>query len=82
MAKILVSREPKTERDAPRRWRSDLPIANPSGDGMRYLYGCYFPRTDLNVNDMGTRGTGRPVNVVWLDELEDQGGPLPPGELA
>lgn len=34
-------------------------------------YGCYFPGTDLDVKQMGGRGTGAPVNVEWLDPVDD-----------
>lgn len=28
-------------------------------------YGCFFPSTDLNVNEMGGRGTGKPTGVYF-----------------
>jgi hypothetical protein len=50
----------------PRRWRKKVYEVKPSHrDG--WLYGCYFPGTDLNVSDMGVRGTGVPSGVEWLD---------------
>lgn len=42
--------DPKT----PRPWRLDG------------SYGCYFPSSDLNVGQMGGRGTGEPKDVEWL----------------
>ena len=32
----------------------------------KLVYGCYFPSTDLNVHEMGWRGTGKPKDVEWL----------------
>lgn len=48
-------------KDPPRRWKR--------GDS----FGCYFPNTDLNVGEMGGRGTGCPKgpDVEWLDEIDD-----------
>lgn len=59
-----------SDKDAPRRWRSRLRLI--SAGRLRYMHGCYFPATDLNVTDMGQRGTGEPRDVVWLDDLVDQ----------
>ena len=54
--------------DRPRRFRWPVPAGerHPNGSDARYRYGCYFPRTDLCVNDMGHRSTGEPAGVEWL----------------
>lgn len=45
--------------DLPRVWRRT--------EGGRVVgYGCYFPSTDLNVNEYGARGTGAPRDVEWV----------------
>lgn len=54
------------EQKRPRRWRR--------GDA----YGCYFPGTDLNVHQMGGRGTGAPKDVEWLDPIDDLSWLKPP----
>lgn len=58
---------------APRLFR--CPVAtgskHPNGSAARWIHGAYFPLTDLVVNDMGGRGTGKPVGgpgFEWLDE--------------
>jgi hypothetical protein len=48
---------------APRRWKK-------VSEGSE-SYGCYFPGTDLNVGQMGGRGTGAPKDVEWLDSVDD-----------
>lgn len=53
-----VEAERKNDR-SPRRWRR--------GEE----HGCYFPSTDLNVGQMGGRGTGAPKDVEWLDPVDD-----------
>ena len=45
-------------QDKPRPWQRRV------GDMVHY--GCYFPTTDLNVSEMGGRGTGQPENVEYL----------------
>lgn len=53
----------------PIRWRLRLePGSKVCGRTPEYLYGCYFPTTDLNVAEHGGRGTGKPADVEWLDE--------------
>ena len=47
------------DRDTPRRFRGK--------PGSGFEHGCYFPKTDLVVSDMGQRGTGEPKDVEWLD---------------
>lgn len=55
--------------DKPRRFRMKIDSANhPTGRGLDYIHGCYFPATDLVVGEMGGRGTGVPSGVDWLDE--------------
>lgn len=51
----------------PRRFRV---LRKEKADGRygSYVYGCYFPGTDLCVGAMGDRGTGIPNDVEWLDE--------------
>lgn len=51
------------DRNRPRRWVRQ--------EDSKTVYGCYFPGTDLNVGQMGGRGTGAPENVEWLDPVED-----------
>lgn len=59
----------------PMRFRVAVPDGrlHPNGSNGPYVYGCYFPNTDLCVRDMGHRSTGKPTNVQWIDE-EGQGG--------
>lgn len=61
--------------DCPEREASRRPILfrcrtingqHPNGSEAPYVYGCYFPMTDLCVGDMGSRGTGKPKDVEWL----------------
>lgn len=54
----------------PRRWRKRLDEPHRI-TGDQYVYGVYWPATDLCVNDAGNRGTGIPLNVEWLDEPSD-----------
>ncbi len=53
-------------RRRPRRFRVKTQ-KHPNGSDSPYVYGCYFPLTDLVVGDMGGRGTGKPEEVEWLD---------------
>ena len=55
------------KRQQPRRFRIRLSGAHPNGSDSPYIYGCYFPLTDLVVGDMGGRGIGCPQDVEWLD---------------
>ena len=58
----------------PRRFRQRIQDGgmHPSALGRtQYLWGVYFPLTDLVVGDMGNRGTGKPKDVEWLDSVED-----------
>lgn len=55
----------------PRRWRKRVD-KHPNGSGAGYFYGCYFPKTDLCAGEMGTRGTGMPNDVEWLDEPAEE----------
>ena len=63
---------PMLERkNRPRRYRTLCPYnKHPNGRASLYIYGCYFPMTDLCVGDMGGRGTGMPQDVEWMDEEE------------
>ncbi len=66
-------------KNQPRRFRRPIEdgVLHPNGSQLRYRYGCYFPATDLVVNDMGGRGTGEPDNVEWLDgELAGEKSPF------
>ena len=45
--------------DIPRPWRRTSNTGHIS-------YGCYFPTSDLNIDEMGSRGTGCPRDVEWL----------------
>jgi hypothetical protein len=65
-----MSRESK-----PRRWRIKTPEKDQVGAGSRvYIYGCYFPGTDLLITDMGVRRTGEPQweGIEWLDPKEGE----------
>lgn len=60
--------------DTPRRWRKVLPFGmkHPVVKDSQYIHGCYFPRTDLCIDDCGKRSTGKPEDsglcgVEWLD---------------
>lgn len=57
------------DREVPRRWRRRLAPdeKHPTGRDSEYVYGCYFPGTDLNVGQMGGRGTGADPRVEWID---------------
>lgn len=57
------------DESTPRRWRKRID-KHPCCD-RNYIEGVYFPQTDLNVTEMGLRGTGIPYNVEWLDEPTD-----------
>lgn len=57
--------------EAPKRFRYPVQPGDkhPNGSDNRWRYGCYFPATDLCVNDTGGRGTGKPSEVVdWIDK--------------
>lgn len=43
---------------------------HPNGTSEKFIFGVYFPLTDLVVTDMGGRGTGFPryKGIVWIDE--------------
>jgi hypothetical protein len=43
--------------DVPMPWKRIVPGG--------FEYGCYFPSSDLNVSEMGHRGTGKPEGVEW-----------------
>lgn len=62
----------------PRRFRVRLTDGSkhPSGRAVPFVYGCYFPQTDLYVNDMGIHRTGEPKGVEWLDREGDVTIPL------
>lgn len=77
----------------PRRYR--WPVTDQNRDAWRkrygsedglpkdgYWYGCYFPRKDLNVSEMGQLGTGEPhyPGIEWLDGCWLEGGPMSPVE--
>lgn len=70
--------------DFPLRWRVRLPPGTKvCGRTPEYLYGCYFPTTDLNVAEHGGRGTGRPTDVEWAEEAgrtKDTASPSVPTE--
>lgn len=57
-------------KEQPRRFK--LPVQDgqkhPNGSESPFIYGCYFPMTNLVVYDMGQRGTGQPKDVEWIDE--------------
>lgn len=53
------------KRDVPRRFYKIF-------DGRTY-FGAYFPGTDLIIWQDGRRGTGRPKDVFWLDEVDPEG---------
>ncbi len=56
--------------EKPFLWRKRLPDgAKVCGHNSEYLFGCYFPKTDLNVAETGQRGTGKPNDVEWLPEV-------------
>jgi hypothetical protein len=58
---------------APLRWRIKLvPGTAVCGRTPEYFYGCYYPTTNLNTGESGSRGTGRPSDVEWLDGTEQQ----------
>ncbi len=53
----------------PRRWLYADPSNSPGLGrpvGMP-MYGTYFPGTDLCIYDTGTRRTGKPKGVTWID---------------
>jgi hypothetical protein len=58
----------KEEKNTPLRFRIRLNAQHPNGSKALYRYGCYFPLTDLVVGDMGWRGTGKPIDVEWIDK--------------
>jgi hypothetical protein len=45
-------------------------LHHPNGTDAEYLYGCYFPQTDLCISEMGHRSTGCPnyPDIEWLDD--------------
>jgi hypothetical protein len=45
--------------DRPRRWKSAK------------CFGCYFPGTDVSVDDAGKKSRGMPADVEWLDAVSD-----------
>lgn len=49
----------------PRRFRLNV---SPTGTPPKYVWGCYFPESDLCVTQDGSRGTGLPPKVEWLDD--------------
>jgi len=54
-------------KNAPMPWR----IAMEGGALLlgrlrEFEYGCYFPSSDVNVNEAGHVGTGKPEGVEWL----------------
>lgn len=57
--KLLQTAREKAIDRVPRRWKKGG------------LYGCYFPSSDLNVGQMGGRGTGVPKDVTWIDSIAD-----------
>lgn len=71
----IERRNEMTKKGGPKRFRFRhviVPASASSTASMHpkdaeWQFGCYFPRTDLCVTDMGNRGTGRPTNVEWLD---------------
>lgn len=56
------------KKNRPRRFRVRLENnRHPTGRDAQWLYGVYFPTTDLCVTEMARPGTGRPADVEWLD---------------
>lgn len=53
-----LCRKCQRAKDVPKPWK----LKTVSG----YMYGCYFPTTDLNISEMARPGTGMPTNVEWL----------------
>ncbi len=62
--------EPVADPHRPRlfRWPVEATRGHPNGSAAGWRWGCYFPLTDLCVNDMGNRGTGRPesAGLEWM----------------
>jgi hypothetical protein len=61
----------ETDKNTPRRFRWLTPGGkHPNGTNTQWSYGVYFPATDLVVNDMGWRATGKPIypKIEWLDK--------------
>ncbi len=66
---ITAGKGEPIDHKMPRRWCRSEPgrspgAGRPMGDP---LYGVYCPTTDLCVSDMGARGTGKPLDVEWID---------------
>jgi hypothetical protein len=58
----------------PLRFKLLIPLGtHPTRKDRDFIFGCYFPDTDLVVTEMGSRGTGKPTHkdLVWIDNKED-----------
>ena len=58
---------------SPKRWRIKIEKGSlKAAPEAEWFYGCYFPGTDLNVNEMGNRSTGFQRRFFeWIDEPSD-----------